>query len=157
MKKYFKVDIDLKQKDENQIPKEVRDILEDPNNDRYFEYLGAVFQDGEEMPSVVGGTYAVDSVDELNAIIDNLLSDYKKEYFDITINKEECPVKQLIEEEVSSFKDRAVWNYLRRHDDVYGKLRVREYNEIVRNPNDDIFYAALVEDRELRNKINNNI
>ena len=148
MKKYYKIDILLKQKDESQIPEKVKKALEDPNSKDYFEYLGTVFQDGEELPDIVNGTFAVESEDELAHIIDKLLSDYKREYFDITINKEECFVQKLIKEEEDLLKYRIINDYMKARNEYYEKLYVRDYNALLREPTDDLYYAALVEARE---------
>ncbi|MCR4874743.1 MAG: hypothetical protein K5923_03240 [Clostridia bacterium] len=143
MKKYYKLTINLVNKDETQIPEYVRVGLDDPA--AYWDFCGFVYQDGEEMPGVIEDVCGVESEEMLQGIIAGLLAPYKKELFNIDVQKEECIIEDLIAEKENKLKAMVVSKYMRNHRGFYGELPVREYNELLRHPPKDLYYEALVE------------
>lgn len=165
MKKFYNVTIHLTNKDKSQIPEEVRNIFEKPiviidshNIDYYdgIDFYDTVYQDGEKLPGTIYGMYGVESAEELKGIIEGLLARYKKDYFDITIGTEECIIEDLIEDKEEELQHKIVSNYMKKHTEYYGQLEVREYNRILRDPPEDLYYQALVEELERLDEQNNN-
>ena len=148
MKKYYKIEITLKQKDESQIPEEIRKTLQDPNSNEYFGYVGAVFQNGKAKPSRLSGVYGVESDQELEWKINDMLIDYKTELFDITINKEESKIGNLIEKEIHYLKNKVITKYINNHRNDFDNLSAREYSNMLCNPDDELYYNALVENNK---------
>ncbi len=150
MKKYYRLTINLSNKDENHIPEYVRAGLDDPAT--YWDFCGYVYQDGEELPGVIEEIYGVESEDMLQGIIAGLLAPYKKDLFNIEIQKEECIIEDLIAEKENKLKQMVVSKYMRNHYEFYGELLVREYNQLLRNTPKELYYDALEEELEALSK-----
>ena len=95
------------------------------------------------------GRYVVEDENELDGIAENLATSYGKTKEDFDVHYEKSTVQDFIKDEEDHLKDFIIKDFLNRND-KYERLPAKEYLNVLRHIDDDLYYDVLREENKLK-------
>ena len=97
----------------------------------------------------INGKYIVNNIDELKKNIEEIARNEGRTVDDYEITYEESTIEEFIKSEEDTLKRSLINKYIDRHDDKYGNLTVRQYNQLRRCLDDDLYFEILREEKRI--------
>ena len=97
----------------------------------------------------ITGKYVVEDEKELDNIANDIAKSYDKKMADFDVYYEKSTIQEFIKDEENNLKNQIINDFLSRNKEKYEKLSIREYVNIIRHVDEDLYYEILREENKL--------
>ena len=98
----------------------------------------------------LSGKYVIEEERELDEKAKDLAQSYGKEKDDFNVYYEKSTIQEFIKDEEDNLKNQIINDFLNRNKKKYDRLPVKEYINILRHVDEDLYYEILREENKYR-------